>query len=87
VEMRAHHPVDGILLVPSDSRHGYLETLASGTTPIVRIDRPRDRRDGFGRCRKQKRGSTGRRLWWMWVLLKVMNHHVRKWQEVVESRA
>jgi LacI family transcriptional regulator len=40
VEMMTHHPVDGILLVPSDSRNGYLKTLASGTTPIVTIDRP-----------------------------------------------
>jgi LacI family transcriptional regulator len=40
VEMMTHHPVDGILLVPSDSRSGYLKTLASGTTPIVTIDRP-----------------------------------------------
>ena len=40
VEMMTHHPVDGILLVPADSRNGYLKTLASGTTPIVTIDRP-----------------------------------------------
>ena len=40
VEMMTNHPVDGILLVPSDSRNGYLKTLASGTTPIVTIDRP-----------------------------------------------
>jgi LacI family transcriptional regulator len=40
VEMMTHHPVDGILLVPSDSRSGYLKTLTSGTTPIVTIDRP-----------------------------------------------
>jgi LacI family transcriptional regulator len=40
VEMMTHHPVDGILLVPADSRSGYLKTLASGTTPIVTIDRP-----------------------------------------------
>ena len=38
--MMTHHPVDGILLVPCDSRNGYLKTLASGTTPIVTIDRP-----------------------------------------------
>ena len=40
VEMMTHHPVDGILLVPSDSRNGYLKTLASRSTPIVTIDRP-----------------------------------------------
>jgi LacI family transcriptional regulator len=40
VEMMTHHPVDGILLVPADSRNSYLKTLASGTTPIVTIDRP-----------------------------------------------
>jgi LacI family transcriptional regulator len=40
VEMMSHHPVDGILLVPADSRNSYLKTLASGTTPIVTIDRP-----------------------------------------------
>jgi LacI family transcriptional regulator len=40
VEMMLHHPVDGILLVPSDSRAKYLKTIASGATPIVTIDRP-----------------------------------------------
>ena len=40
VEMMTHHPVDGILLVPCDSRNGYLKTLVSGPTPIVTIDRP-----------------------------------------------
>ena len=40
VEMMTHHPVDGILLVPCDSRNGYLKALASGTTPLVTIDRP-----------------------------------------------
>ena len=40
VEMMTHHPVDGILLVPSDSRGSYLKKLASGNTPIVTIDRP-----------------------------------------------
>lgn len=40
VEMMTHHPVDGILLVPSDSHHSYLKTIAAGTTPIVTIDRP-----------------------------------------------
>src|SRR6202011_3432790 len=40
VEMMTHHPVDGILLVPSDTRNNYLKTLAAGTTPVVTIDRP-----------------------------------------------
>jgi LacI family transcriptional regulator len=40
VEMMMHHPVDGILLVPVDSRSRYLEKIAGGTTPIVTIDRP-----------------------------------------------
>ena len=40
VEMMTHHPVDGILLVPADSRNSYLKALVSGTTPIVTIDRP-----------------------------------------------
>jgi LacI family transcriptional regulator len=40
VEIMVHHPVDGILLVPVDSRDKYLKTLAAGTTPIVTIDRP-----------------------------------------------
>jgi LacI family transcriptional regulator len=40
VEMMTHHPVDGILLVPCDSRNRYLKTLVSGTMPIVTIDRP-----------------------------------------------
>ena len=40
VEMMTHHPVDGILLVPSDGRSRYLKTLVSGTTPVVTIDRP-----------------------------------------------
>ena len=40
VQMMTHHPVDGILLVPADSRNSYLKDLASGTTPIVTIDRP-----------------------------------------------
>jgi LacI family transcriptional regulator len=40
VEMMTHHPVDGILLVPCDSRNGYLKPLASGNTPVVTIDRP-----------------------------------------------
>ncbi|HEY6373893.1 MAG TPA: LacI family DNA-binding transcriptional regulator, partial [Edaphobacter sp.] len=40
VEQMTHHPVDGILLVPVDSRDRYLKTVASGTTPVVTIDRP-----------------------------------------------
>jgi LacI family transcriptional regulator len=40
VEMMTHHPVDGILLVPSDSRNNYLKTITAGATPIVTIDRP-----------------------------------------------
>jgi LacI family transcriptional regulator len=39
VEQMTHHPVDGILLVPVDSRHKYLKTIASRTTAIVTIDR------------------------------------------------
>ena len=35
-----HHPVDGILLVPVDSKHKYLKTVAEGATPVVTIDRP-----------------------------------------------
>lgn len=40
VEMMVHHPVDGILLVPTDSRSSYLKGLAAGHTPIITIDRP-----------------------------------------------
>ena len=40
VKMMAHHPVDGILLVPADARNRYLKEVASGPTPIVTIDRP-----------------------------------------------
>lgn len=40
VETMTHHPVDGILLVPCDSRNHYLKKIAAGTTPIVTIDRP-----------------------------------------------
>jgi LacI family transcriptional regulator, galactose operon repressor len=39
VEQMTHHPVDGILVVPVDSRHAYLRVAASGTTPFVAIDR------------------------------------------------
>jgi LacI family transcriptional regulator len=40
VEQMTHHPVDGILLVPVDSRHKYLKSVAEGATPVVTIDRP-----------------------------------------------
>lgn len=39
VELMTHHPVDGILLVPADSRNSYLKTIATGRTPVVAIDR------------------------------------------------
>ena len=39
VELMAHHPVDGILLVPTDSRAAYLTGIAGGATPLVSIDR------------------------------------------------
>lgn len=40
IEMMMHHPVDGILLVPCDSRAKYLKAVAAGTIPVVTIDRP-----------------------------------------------
>ena len=40
VEMMTHHPVDGILLVPTDSRNSYLKAVAAGSTPVITIDRP-----------------------------------------------
>ncbi|WP_345945254.1 LacI family DNA-binding transcriptional regulator [Granulicella sp. dw_53] len=40
VEQMANHPVDGILLVPADSRARYLKAAALRSTPIVTIDRP-----------------------------------------------
>jgi LacI family transcriptional regulator len=40
VESMTRHPVDGILLVPVDTRSRYLKRLAAGTTPIITIDRP-----------------------------------------------
>jgi LacI family transcriptional regulator, galactose operon repressor len=40
VELMTHHPVDGILLVPAESRDKYLKTIATRATPIVAIDRP-----------------------------------------------
>lgn len=39
VELMTNHPVDGILLVPADSRNRYLKTIAMGRTPVVTIDR------------------------------------------------
>ncbi|HZY61368.1 MAG TPA: LacI family DNA-binding transcriptional regulator [Edaphobacter sp.] len=40
IEQMMNHPVDGILLVPVDSRSRYLKTAAAGSMPIVTIDRP-----------------------------------------------
>lgn len=40
LKMMIHHPVDGILLVPADSRSSHLKALVAGPTPIVAIDRP-----------------------------------------------
>lgn len=40
VEMMTTFGVDGILLVPSDSRKSYLKALVAGTTPVITIDRP-----------------------------------------------
>jgi len=40
VEQMTHHPVDGILLVPVDSKHKHLKMVAGGATPVVTIDRP-----------------------------------------------
>ncbi|HEX4285302.1 MAG TPA: LacI family DNA-binding transcriptional regulator [Terracidiphilus sp.] len=40
LKMMIHHPVDGILLVPADSRSPHLKALIAGNTPIVAIDRP-----------------------------------------------
>jgi LacI family transcriptional regulator len=40
VEQMTHHPVDGILLVPIDSKHKHLKAVAAGPSPIVTIDRP-----------------------------------------------
>jgi LacI family transcriptional regulator len=39
-EMMTHHPVDGILLIPVNSRDKYLKQLVSRSVPIVTIDRP-----------------------------------------------
>jgi LacI family transcriptional regulator len=40
VEMMAHHPVDGLLLIPVNSREKYLKELALGSLPVVTMDRP-----------------------------------------------
>ncbi len=40
IQIMIHHPVDGILLVPANSRSSHLKSLVSGTTPIIAIDRP-----------------------------------------------
>jgi LacI family transcriptional regulator len=40
IEQMTNHPVDGILLVPVDSRSRYLKKAASGSIPIITIDRP-----------------------------------------------
>lgn len=40
VESMTHHPVDGILLVPTQSREPYLKAIVAGNTPVVTIDRP-----------------------------------------------
>ncbi|GAC1419901.1 MAG: LacI family DNA-binding transcriptional regulator [Acidobacteriaceae bacterium] len=39
VAQMTNHPVDGIVLVPSDGRSRYLTAAASGSTPIVTMDR------------------------------------------------
>lgn len=40
VEMMTHHQVDGIVLVPANSKDKYLKLLASGPLPVVTVDRP-----------------------------------------------
>ena len=40
IEQMTHHPVDGILLAPVNSRSKHLKTAATGTIPIVTVDRP-----------------------------------------------
>lgn len=40
VEQMTNHPVDGILLVPVESKASYLEEAIRGSIPIVTIDRP-----------------------------------------------
>ena len=60
VEIMVHHPVDGILLVPVDSRNKYLKTLADGNNPGRHYrSANRNRYDGFCRRRKPNRGAIG----------------------------
>jgi LacI family transcriptional regulator len=40
MDQMMHHPVDGIILAPVDSRGKHLKDAAGGTVPIVTIDRP-----------------------------------------------
>lgn len=40
IQIMIHHPVDGILLVPANSRSIHLKPLVTGTRPIIAIDRP-----------------------------------------------
>ena len=40
LKMMIHHPVDGILLVPADSKSAHLKAVIGGPTPTVAIDRP-----------------------------------------------
>jgi LacI family transcriptional regulator len=40
IQIMIHHPVDGILLVPANSRSSHLKTLVTGSIPIIAIDRP-----------------------------------------------
>jgi len=40
MESMTHHPVDGILLVPVDSKNKYLKAAVSGSIPVVTVDRP-----------------------------------------------
>jgi LacI family transcriptional regulator len=40
IQIMIHHPVDGILLVPANSRGKHLKTLVAGPIPVIAIDRP-----------------------------------------------
>jgi LacI family transcriptional regulator len=40
IEQMTHHPVDGIVLAPVNSRARHLTLAANGSIPIVAIDRP-----------------------------------------------
>lgn len=42
IEQMTNHRVDGILLVPANSQSKYLKAIASGSMPLVTIDRPID---------------------------------------------